>query len=305
VQRLNNLIFHDTNIKSLQVKQTKIRTFRHDFPYFRQLMHRILLFLTIFFLSPVFSQEGLLSIQGNYQGSNLLISNPTQSDGFGFCVTKVTVNGDILPATIQNSVFEVDFNLFNLKIGAPLFVILEHASGCKPLFLNPEILLSKSTFVCEILECSSSGALKWTTIKESGVLDFIIEQFRWGRWVEIGFVKGNGGGGRNNYTFQVNLHSGINKIRVSQRDNTNKLRSSQSTSVLSNVNKVSKSPARVKDFIYFKSNGSPVKTKFEVYDAYGNLLKQGFGKEVNCSNLVNGIYFLNFDNFSEKFYKID
>ncbi|NBU46079.1 MAG: hypothetical protein EBS34_01300 [Flavobacteriales bacterium] len=268
-------------------------------------MRIFLLFLLLFYISRAFTQEELLSVQGNYQGGNLLVSNPAQSDGFGFCITKVTVNGDILPASIQSNVFEVNFKLFNLKIGDPVFVVLEHANGCAPKFLNTEVLLPKSTFVCERIQCSADGNLQWVTSKENGVLDFIVEHYRWGKWLEVGYVKGNGGSRSNSYAFQVNLHSGKNTLRVSQRDNSKKLRSSQSTTVVSTVGKVIKTPSRVKDFIYFKSNGKSVKTKYEVFDAYGNLLKQGFSQEVNCTNLLKGIYFLNFDNTSEKFFKID
>lgn len=268
-------------------------------------MRFFLFLLLVFNISKALNQEELLSIQGNYQGRNLLVSNPAQSDGFGYCITKVTVNGDILPASIQNSVFEINFKLFNLKTGDPIFIVLEHANGCIPKFLNPEVLLPKSTFLCERIQCSSDGNLQWVTSKENGELDFIVEQFRWGKWLEIGYVKGNGGNRSNSYTFQVNLHSGKNTLRVSQRDNSKKLRSSQSTTVVSTIGKVTKSTARVKDFIYFKTNGKLVKTKYEVFDAYGNLLKQGYGQEVNCSNLLKGIYFLNFDNTSEKFFKID
>lgn len=267
-------------------------------PYFR--------FLFILFLSSkLWCQEELLSIQGKYQGGNLLVSNPPQSDGFGYCITKVTVNGDILPATIQSSVFEVNFKLFNLKIGEEIFIILDHAAGCIPTFMNPEVLLPKSTFICEKISCTNSGMLTWTTVNENGVLDFIIEQYRWGKWVEMGYVKGNGGAKQNSYTFQTTLHSGKNTLRISQRDNSKKLKSSKTVSVESKLTKVIKTPSRVRDIIYFKSNGLLVKTKFEVFDAYGNLLKQGYGQEVNCSNLLNGIYYLNFDNQTEKFYKID
>lgn len=263
-------------------------------------------FLIIFLITySLVGQEQLLSIQGKYQGGNILVSNPTQSDGFGYCISKVTVNSDILPATIQNNVFEVDFKLFNLKKGDNVFVVLEHSNGCEPKFLNPEILLPKSTFVCESINCNSAGILNWTTYNENNVLDFIIEQFRWGKWIELGFVTGQGGTKKNNYSIQLNLHSGKNTLRVSQRDNTKNLRSSKSIVVSSSSPKIIKTPSRVKNFIYFKSNGMSAKTKYEVYDAYGNLLKQGYGSEVNCSNLLNGIYHLNFDNTSEKFFKID
>ena len=47
------------------------------------------------------------------------------------------------------------------------------------------------------------------------------------------------------------------------------------------------------------------KTKFEVYDAFGNLLKIGSGRSVDCRNIVNGIYYINYDNKSEKFIKVN
>jgi len=64
------------------------------------------------------------------------------------------------------------------------------------------------------------------------------------------------------------------------------------------------SPAKVRDNLYFKVGGKAAKTKFEVYDAYGNLLKVGFSTMVDCRNLVSGVYFINFDNQTEKFIKI-
>jgi hypothetical protein len=44
-----------------------------------------------------------------------------------------------------------------------------------------------------------------------------------------------------------------------------------------------------------------VKSKYEIYDAYGNLLKTGFSDSIDCRSLVDGVYFINFDNTSEKF----
>jgi hypothetical protein len=84
--------------------------------------------LTLFFLLSVFhcsAQEKLLSLDGTFQNNNLVVYNPPQSDGFGFCVTKVLVNGEILPAAIQSAHFEINFQLFQLKLGENVFVVLE------------------------------------------------------------------------------------------------------------------------------------------------------------------------------------
>ena len=267
---------------------------------------RILLFCTFFcfwFLPK--AQTQLLSLEGTYQDKNLLVNNPPMPDGFGFCVSKVLVNGEILPAVIQTSHFEIDFKLFHLRKGEQVFVVLEHALGCEPRFINPEVLLPKSTFECTQIKVQKDGLLSWTTNNENAILDYSIEQFKWGRWVEVGQVKGKGQKNNNNYLFQLNPHSGKNTVRVSQTDNSGKARISPSTSFVSNIPVVTFSPAKVHQNLYFKANGKAVKTKFEIYDAYGNLLKVGFNSVVDCTNFVSGVYFINYDNKSEKFIKID
>lgn len=261
---------------------------------------------TVFFFAffQCFSQEKLLSLDGTFQDKNLVVYNPPQSDGFGFCVTKVLVNGEILPAAIQSAHFEINFQLFQLKKGQNVFVVLEHASGCEPRFMNPEVLLPKSTFRCTSISADKSGTINWTTADEAGSLDFIIEQYRWNRWVEAGQVKGKGTKQSNAYHFQITPHSGKNQIRISQIDNSGEKRSSQSVFFNSGLASLKMSPAKVRDNLYFKSAGKEAKTKFEVYDAYGNLLKVGFSTMVDCRNLVSGVYFINFDNQTEKFIKI-
>ncbi|MEY3591465.1 MAG: hypothetical protein RLZZ38_422 [Bacteroidota bacterium] len=265
----------------------------------------LILFIFVVVWCKPFAQTQLLSLEGTYQDKNLLVNNPPMPDGFGFCISKVLVNGEILPAVIQTSHFEIDFKLFHLRKGEQVFVVLEHASGCEPRFINPEVLLPKSTFECSQIKAQKDGLLTWTTTNENASLDYTIEQYKWGRWVEVGQVKGKGQKGANNYIFQLSPHSGKNIVRVSQTDNSGKARVSPSTSFVSNATAVSFSPAKVHQNLYFKTNGKAVKTKFEIYDAYGNLLKTGFNNVVDCTNFVSGVYFINYDNKSEKFIKID
>lgn len=262
------------------------------------------LFLFTFPAQVTFAQEKLLSLEGTYQEKNLVVYNPPQADGFGFCVAKVLVNGEILPAAIQSAHFEINFQLFQLKKGDNVFVVLEHASGCEPRFMNPEVLLPKSTFRCATITADKTGMVKWTSVDEAGSLDFIVEQYRWGRWVEVGQVKGKGTKQANSYQLQITPHSGKNQVRISQIDNTGEKRSSTSVFFDAGIPALKISPTKVRDNLYFKAGGKEVKTKYEVYDAYGNLLKVGFASMVDCTNLVSGVYFINFDNQTEKFIKI-
>lgn len=264
---------------------------------------RIVLSLLFFSLlsSHIFAES--LSIEGTYQGKNLYVQNPMDDDGFGYCATKVTVNGDIMPGGTNMGAFEVDFANFNIAIGEPVFIVIEHNDGCKPKILNPEVLLPRSTFVVTTMTVSTAGKLNWQTTGEQGKLPFIVEQYRWNKWVTIGEVAGKGTPGTNAYEFNVTPHSGENTVRVVQVDHSGAKRTSKEVKFQSAVAVVAKSPAKVKDVINFTANGQPVETRYEIYDAYGNIVKKGVGSSVNCANLLSGAYYINFDNVNEKFIK--
>jgi hypothetical protein len=245
-----------------------------------------------------------LSIEGTYQGKNLYIQNPLSGDGVGLCATKVTVNGDILPGSISRETFEIDFSLYKLQIGDPVFIVIDHNEGCKPVFVNPEVLLPKSSFEVISFEASNEGFISWSTQNENGKLNFLIEQFRWNKWVVVGEVQGKGTSGTNNYQFQLKPHSGENMVRVAQRDHSGEKRVSKEVRFQSNVPAVTKNPTKVKDKIYFTAKGKPAETRYEIFDAYGNIVKKGIGSSVDCSNLLKGAYYINFDNVNQKFIKI-
>ena len=264
---------------------------------------RKLLLLCIFSVLTGLVSHAALSIEGSYQGKNLYVQNPEDGDGFGFCATKVTVNGDVMPGGCSSNAFEIDFSLFNIEIGEPVFIVIEHSEGCKPKILNPEVLLPRSTFNTTDIKVSSGGMLSWSTTNEHGKLPYYIEQYRWNKWVQVGEVQGKGTSGTNTYEFQVAPHSGENTIRVVQVDHSGAKRTSKEVKFTSTVPTVEKNPVKVKDVINFTANGKPAETKYEIFDAYGNIVKKGVGTSVPCGNLLKGAYFINFDNKTEKFFK--
>jgi len=244
-----------------------------------------------------------LSIEGTYQGKNLYVHNPMDDEGFGYCATKVTVNGDIMPGGTGSGAFEIDFSNFNIDLGEPVFIVIEHHDGCKPKILNPEVLLPRSTFEVSSITISDDGKLQWQTKNEHGKLPYIIEQYRWNKWVAIGEIEGNGTESLNKYEFKVSAHSGENTIRVVQIDHSGEKRASAQVKFKSSTPVIVKNPAIVKDLINFTANGASIETRYEIYDAYGNIVKKGVGTSVNCTNLLKGVYYINFDNINEKFVK--
>lgn len=259
--------------------------------------------LTFFVFGLVIQLSANLSVEGSFQGKNLFIQNPETNDGFGFCITKVTVNGNVYPAPINKTAFEIDFGLLGINVGEDVLILLQHDGSCTPKVLNPEVLLPKSTFTLENLDVKKNGEIKWQTRNENGKLPFIIEQYRWNKWVNVGEVEGNGENKLNTYTFNINPHSGNNEIRIVQIDHSGKRNASKSFTFTSNVPEVEMTPKKVKDEIKFIANNRDVETKYEIFDAYGNIVKKGFGSKVNCTNLRKGAYYINFDNKNEKFIK--
>ena len=82
-------------------------------------------------------------------------------------------------------------------------------------------------------------------------------------------------------------HSGENKVRVVQTDHTGQKHASKSVAFKNeNIKEPELAPKKVKKNITFTSGNKPVETKYEIYDAYGNIVKKGVGSEVDCSNLA-------------------
>ncbi len=258
--------------------------------------------LSLFVSSSIFA-VGVIVLQGNYQGKNLYIQNPFAGSGVGFCVSEVRVNGTVTTDEITSSAFEIDFRNLQLKIGDAVEVKITHKDDCKPKVLNPEVLKPKSTFEIVSMAVGSDLTFKWSTKGETGKLAFVIEQFRWNKWVKVGEVEGNGTPDVNNYSFLVAPHSGKNQYRVKQVDYTGQPKLSKTVDYSSTSPEITFSPAKVSKEIGFFAGSAPTETMFEIYDQFGNIVKRGFSSTVDAANLPKGAYYLNYDNKMGEFIK--
>jgi hypothetical protein len=266
--------------------------------------------LYIFFLftgmNIIEAQGGVIILEGNYQGKVLYVQNPFGPGGVGFCVTEVKVNGNITTDETNSSAFEIDLKAQGLKIGEKVEVKILHKDGCKPKVLNPEVLKPKSTFEIVSMTADKDGTLKWSTKSETGKLTFVIEQFRWNKWVKVGEVEGAGTAANNEYSFKIVPHSGKNQLRVRQTDYSGQPRVSKPVDFTSDVSELEYGPAKTSKLISFFVKGKEdrsIETMYEIYDQYGNIVKKGFGSKVDVSNLPKGGYYLNFDNKMGEFVK--
>ncbi len=254
-------------------------------------------FLSLFFAFLItfsFAQE--TKLKGIYQGDNLFVMNPFSASGVGFCVQEVKVNNHVSTDEIASSAFEIDLTQYHFKIGDAIEIIIKHKAGCQPQIINPEVIQPRSTFKVTKIEVGRDKILRWTTTSETGSLNFIIEQYRWNKWVKVGNVKGKGGLKTNQYSFKIIPHSGQNKFRVKQVDYSKKARYSKDA-----IYRAMLPPAS------FKKSGNEINfsttTMYEIYNYYGNIVLKGTSNKVDISKLKSGDYFLNYDNKMANFKK--
>ena len=260
------------------------------------LMRKITLVTTVVFALSTSTIAGEIVLDGNYQGKNLYVQNPFANSGVGFCAFEVTVNGEVTTDEINSSAFEIDFDNFQLPIGAPVIVKIKHKDNCKPKVLNPEVLKPRSTFKTVSIKVEAGNMLKWTTQEEMSKLPYTIEQYRWNKWVKVGEIEGKGSMSINEYLYKITPHSGTNKLRVKQVDFSKEHRYSNEVQFKADVPEVTFTLDKTISKLDFSQE-----TMYEIYNEFGNVVKKGVGSEVDISNLEKGVYYFNYDNKTDQF----
>jgi hypothetical protein len=249
-------------------------------------------FFSLFFIcSGLLSHAGVIIVEGKYMNKNVYVQNGFTDAGVGFCAYAVYVNGKLTNDEVNATAFEIDLQQLQLKFGQEVTIKIMHKDGCNPpRILNPDVLRAAPTFDIVTMKMTNEGLITWTTKNESGPMPFIIEQFRWNKWVNVGEVAGVGTPGENNYKFQVTaLHSGENKFRLKQAGY--QARYSAEVKIVSSTPRCIFSLSKGSKQIDFTCG-----TLYEVYDFYGSVVKKGYGTRVDIANLQKGGYYVCFDN---------
>lgn len=233
----------------------------------------------------------MLIVEGKYQNKNIYVQNAFGNNGVGFCTTEIKVNGQITTDEVNSSAFEIDLKSLDIKIGQKVTIEIIHKRDCAPVVLNPDALTPKSTYEIVSMNINNSAILKWTSKNETGALPYIIEQFKWNKWVPVGEVQGLGTPDNHDYAFQVTTHSGENKFRVKQTGFAGGPKYSSAIVLNSTDDK----PTYILSKDY-KTIEYSKETAYEVYDAFGSVVKKGFGTTTKLDNLNKGKYYLCYDN---------
>ncbi len=246
------------------------------------------LIVFVFLLIPG-SKAGVYIIEGVYQGKDIYVQNPFATEGVGFCIFEVLVNGKVTSDEINSSAFAVDLSMFEFELGDEVIITIRSKTDCTPKIINPDAISPTSSCVVANVKLKSSSELSWSTTGENGKLPFIIEHFKWNKWVEIGSVLGEGKVDKMDYSVKVNLPAGENKLRIKQKDyNGEKI--TEEVILLVDKPVVTLDSEKVSDAIDFSG-----KTHFELYDSYGEIVKSGYNSICKVKDLEKGIYYLNYE----------
>lgn len=257
---------------------------------------RILLCMFVF-CSLVGTAKGAEEkLEGTFFGKNLYVVNKSDSKPGEQCVNSVSVNGKNIATPVSSTSFEIDFEAMGFKPGEKVTVIIKTNGNCKVGIINPEVL--KAYPACDYVYIKADkNSVNWSTKGENGELPFLIQQYKWSRWVTIGEVMGKGLPDSTAYSYQVKHMFGVNQYRVMQQDEEGRMGSS------TEVTSRSSNP----DITYVNNKGNSIgfseETQYEIYDAAGNLILEGRGTGIDISSLAKGDYHLAYANKSEIFKK--
>ena len=165
------------------------------------------------------------------------------------------------------------------------------------IFSNAQTQVRFATF-----DIVGDSMVNWKCNESKNAINYIIQQYRWNRWVDWDTVKSTPGKDSASYSFNINkyVHAGLNKFRVrAVNELVTMLSYSKSISFTS-----SKLKARAIARQYSTKNhiiDFGRKECYELYSKDGKLIKKGYTQMVGVAELVKGSYYLNYDNINTEF----
>ena len=262
--------------------------------------HGILVLLCI--ASNAFAQDAKIMryyLSGEYQGKNVFAQARDRNSLEQECLFKITLNGTDISSMIEKYALEIDFTQMDIALGDTVVLMFEHSTSCWIDVLNPEVIRRYSTYDLVSMKIGPDTILRWSANYETGYHDYRVRQFRWNKWVDVGNVPVTPGRS-GSYEFSVAdfVHSGENKFKVdrSEPPGCRYLSSVKFRGEGENTPVVKYALNDDQTKVLFT-----IRTRYEIYDSYGNIVKTGRGTSIDISNLKRGIYYLNYDREMDKF----
>ena len=200
-------------------------------------------------LTSTFAQE--INIDGTYTGKNLYILNPSSENGY--CVTEVWVNGQKTHDEINSNSFEVDFSNMKIENGSSVHVRIFYKNGCKPKIINPEIFEETVAFTFGTTKINKKKFLTWDVKGNTGKGKFVVEQYRWRKWIKAAEIKNTDTITKNNYNVEISPNTGQNLFRIIFTNNQGKETYSKETKYVAPGRDITIVTEKIKDRIEFSA----------------------------------------------------
>lgn len=237
-----------------------------------------------------------LSLSGAYQGRNLFVQNPFAPDKNSFCTEQVFVNEVLVMQAIKASAYEIDLSSF--KVEDPIRIRIVHKDGCEPKVLNPQVLRASNMPFQFVSFKVAKDAITWNATGDQADCIYFVEQYLNNNWLPIRTVYGKSNATGNAYSVAPNHVAGENKYRVKLQTKDAKVQYSSVEAYTSVQESVTFYPKSVIDKITLSKD-----VPYQVLTADGKVIKKGKGKEILLKEMKTGVYYLNIDNRTEKFFK--
>lgn len=250
--------------------------------------------LSLFIISVFVSfAQASLTVEGTYQGKNIYVQNPYNDDTESYCVTEVRVNGEDLGANINSAAFEIKLNRLGLELGDPVKIEISHHDDCRPKILGNSLTHVNRTLRIEPASLKN-GILRWK--EDTDLRSYRIEQYRWNKWVKVDVTINNPDDeGYYSAVLDGDLHSGTNTFRVAAENGNGIKAFSNNLTAQSPAEPVTYEVRKDEQLLVFSAE-----TKYELFDATGELAQVGKSTQIDLSDLSSGDYYLNFDNYNSK-----
>lgn len=165
--------------------------------------------------------------------------------------------------------------------------------------LQQGISFGQQKSVTKIGDCflQADTVIHWTAKDDTFKFVYLIQQFKWNRWITCDSIQSLNQKDSVKYSFKVSkyIHTGQNQFRIKANNITPKLIISKTVIFKAMEIEVFKLMGH---FDYYKTNSITFKqnTYYELYDRNGKQVKCGYGKSFFINDLPKDIYYLNFDN---------
>ncbi len=256
-------------------------------------MRNIVLSIFIFSIFPLVS-NATITLEGTYQGKNIYVQNALNEDTGEYCVTTVSVNGEVLRLDNQSSAFEINLEGYGFAIGEPVVVKINHHDNCTPHVLGTHPLIQAHRTIRIEPAALDQGTLRWK--HDTDLTDYQIEQYRWNKWVAVN-SEPILAPTDDYYEYSLNnkTHSGTNTFRITAQDADGFMGYSNNLIMQGDETPVTYDLKTDPGMLIFST-----RTRFELYDAEGNIILEGTTSAIEIAKYPKGDYYLNFDNRNEK-----